>query len=128
MKASIFKKKWKDQDGKCYWCDGKLLSEANSYVMRSGNETIAYDKDKNIIPGVIGLPELDHLIPRSCGGTDDEKNIVLACDLCNQQKSNRIWVKRKDGKIRQYFISSTNTIIGKVAKKQMIIKTIIKLQ
>lgn len=32
---------------------------------------------------------LDHLLPLSQGGTDDESNCVLACATCNQAKDNR---------------------------------------
>lgn len=30
---------------------------------------------------------IDHVIPRSFGGGDDVKNIVLACDACNQARN-----------------------------------------
>lgn len=30
--------------------------------------------------------ELDHLVPRSAGGTDDLDNIVQACRLCNNAR------------------------------------------
>jgi len=32
---------------------------------------------------VLGLLELDHIIPMAKGGTDDEANLWLACRLCN---------------------------------------------
>ena len=32
---------------------------------------------------------LDHVVPRSCGGTDDESNLVVACVLCNTIKGCR---------------------------------------
>ena len=35
---------------------------------------------------VLGILEIDHLIPRSAGGTDDEDNLWLACRLCNSYK------------------------------------------
>jgi hypothetical protein len=33
--------------------------------------------------------EVEHVIPRSKGGTDDEENLWLSCPLCNRHKSNR---------------------------------------
>jgi 5-methylcytosine-specific restriction endonuclease McrA len=40
---------------------------------------------------VVGTPmEIDHLIPSSLGGTDDEQNLWLACSLCNDYKGDRI--------------------------------------
>jgi hypothetical protein len=35
---------------------------------------------------VLGLLEIDHLIPESLGGGDDEENLWLACRLCNSYK------------------------------------------
>ena len=34
--------------------------------------------------------EVEHVIPRSRGGSDDESNLWLSCPLCNRHKSNRI--------------------------------------
>lgn len=34
---------------------------------------------------------LDHIIPRSKGGSDKRKNLVTACQPCNQRKGNRIY-------------------------------------
>ncbi len=35
---------------------------------------------------VLGILEIDHLIPTAKGGTDDEDNLWLACRLCNSYK------------------------------------------
>ncbi|MBD1833804.1 HNH endonuclease [Cyanobacteria bacterium FACHB-472] len=35
---------------------------------------------------VLGILEIDHLIPIAKGGTDDEENLWLACRLCNNYK------------------------------------------
>ena len=35
---------------------------------------------------VMGRLEIDHLIPRSKGGSDDEENLWLSCRLCNNAK------------------------------------------
>jgi hypothetical protein len=35
---------------------------------------------------VLGRLEIDHLIPRSQGGSDREENLWLACRLCNSAK------------------------------------------
>jgi hypothetical protein len=32
---------------------------------------------------------IDHLVPRSAGGSDDEENLALACRNCNERRSNR---------------------------------------
>lgn len=42
---------------------------------------------------VIGRPmEFDHLLPRSLGGLTTEENLWLACSLCNDHKSNRLFL------------------------------------
>lgn len=33
--------------------------------------------------------EIEHLQPRSCGGSDEEKNLWLSCPLCNRHKSDK---------------------------------------
>ncbi len=34
--------------------------------------------------------EVEHILPTSCGGVDDEANLCLACRACNLRKSDRI--------------------------------------
>jgi hypothetical protein len=36
--------------------------------------------------------EVDHLIPRSLGGSDNPANLVTACVTCNRRKSNTIFM------------------------------------
>lgn len=38
---------------------------------------------------IMGRLQIDHVIPSSKNGTDDEDNLCLACELCNQHK----WTK-----------------------------------
>jgi 5-methylcytosine-specific restriction endonuclease McrA len=35
---------------------------------------------------VLGVLEIEHIIPKAAGGTDDEENLWLACRLCNSYK------------------------------------------
>lgn len=37
------------------------------------------------------LMEVDHLIPRSLGGSDNPLNLVASCKTCNSRKSNTIF-------------------------------------
>ncbi len=39
--------------------------------------------------GGIRRLSLDHVLPRSRGGLDDDDNLVIACDVCNQFKGAR---------------------------------------
>lgn len=36
---------------------------------------------------VLGQLEIEHIIPKAAGGTDDEENLWLACRLCNNYKA-----------------------------------------
>ncbi len=57
--------------------------EVRQYVLLKWKHACAYC-------GVSGVPlELDHVVPRSRGGSDRESNRVPACHRCNQQKGNR---------------------------------------
>ena len=35
---------------------------------------------------VLGVLEIDHIIPKAAGGSDEEDNLWLACRLCNSYK------------------------------------------
>lgn len=39
---------------------------------------------------IYDLLQIEHIIPRSKGGTDDEWNLWLACNRCNGHKSDKI--------------------------------------
>jgi hypothetical protein len=39
---------------------------------------------------VMGILEIEHIIPRALGGSDDESNLWLACSLCNRYKGTQI--------------------------------------
>jgi 5-methylcytosine-specific restriction endonuclease McrA len=57
--------------------------ELRQYVLLKWKHACAYC-------GVSGVPlELDHVVPRSRGGSHRESNLVAACHTCNQQKGNR---------------------------------------
>lgn len=39
---------------------------------------------------VMARLEIEHIVPRAKGGSDDESNLWLACPLCNRHKSDKI--------------------------------------
>ena len=48
--------------------------------------------------------ELDHVVPKSHGGTDRYDNLVAACRTCNQQRGNQTleqWLKRRPKKLAE---------------------------
>jgi len=39
---------------------------------------------------VMGKLEIEHIVPRARGGSDDESNLWLSCSLCNRYKSSQV--------------------------------------
>jgi 5-methylcytosine-specific restriction endonuclease McrA len=39
---------------------------------------------------VLGKLEVEHLIPRAAGGSNDESNLWLSCSLCNRYKGSQV--------------------------------------
>lgn len=75
-----------EQNGCCYLCGGKLLPLS---VWRVGpDDKRPYDqlpwilRDSRTSP----LPELDHKIPVTRGGTSEPDNLAYACKRCNDRK------------------------------------------
>jgi 5-methylcytosine-specific restriction endonuclease McrA len=57
--------------------------ELREYVLTKWNHTCAYC-------GAQSVPlELDHVVPRSQGGSNRTSNLVVACHACNQHKGNQ---------------------------------------
>ena len=38
---------------------------------------------------------IDHYVPKYCGGTDDERNLVPLCRNCNRQKGSRMVIAKE---------------------------------
>lgn len=62
-----------EEDPRCYWC-GKVFSD------RKNKYGVWLD----------GCPTIEHIVPLSEGGTDDEANLALACQLCNNTRQGGI--------------------------------------
>jgi hypothetical protein len=39
---------------------------------------------------ILGILEIEHIIPLACGGSDEELNLWLSCSLCNRYKGVQI--------------------------------------
>jgi hypothetical protein len=58
-------------------------SEVRAYLLQKWERTCAYC-------GATGVPlQVEHIVPRSRGGSDRVSNLCLACGSCNQTKGNR---------------------------------------
>jgi 5-methylcytosine-specific restriction endonuclease McrA len=53
-------------------------------VRRQANNQCGYCRSQQKY--VLGALEIDHIIPKAVGGSDDEENLWLACRLCNGYK------------------------------------------
>lgn len=58
--------------------------EVREYLLEKFGHECAYCHRKSGDPGL----EVEHIIPKSRGGTDRVSNLVLACHTCNQEKGN----------------------------------------
>ena len=57
--------------------------EVREYLLDKGGRTCAYCQAKDV------PLEIDHIHPRSLGGSDRVSNLTLSCRACNQKKGNR---------------------------------------
>ncbi len=58
------------------------------------------DHNECVYCGSVHQLTLDHLIPRSRGGTDNPTNLVTACEACNRQKANGEPARLQFGRFR----------------------------
>ena len=124
-KEKLLKKRFREQKGKCFWCNKELSLEVES-ISSTGGMSWAYDKNRKLIKGIFDFCALDHIIPKSLGGNEDDNNFVLSCNRCNQRKSGNIWIKNSDGSITEFCKPKKITKI-EYKKDKIIITTIIKL-
>jgi 5-methylcytosine-specific restriction endonuclease McrA len=59
---------------------------------------------------------LDHLLPRSCGGSNEATNLITACLRCNSQRGNRPYADYATGgaidRIEQLRYSPLNMVLA----------------
>ncbi len=68
------------RDGwECHYCHKPLISASKRWAIDRGMNPYNYPDEPVSAEGA----EIDHVIPRSKGGTDDIDNLVLACRGCN---------------------------------------------
>lgn len=67
------------QNNKCYYCKTDFFLASTAHSAEEANK----------------WPELDHIIPKSIGGSDLEENLVVSCRECNQKKSNKFEGKQR---------------------------------
>jgi len=100
LKKGVYEKLLIEQDYKCFYCG-------------------APETTKNRF-------EIDHIVPKKHGGKNSESNYVIACRLCNIQKSDKsvsVWLKEVQNKGDEHFHKSQR--FHKIAKN---IKTKLKVK
>jgi 5-methylcytosine-specific restriction endonuclease McrA len=61
-----------------------ISEEVKARVRKEAKEQCGYCR--SLQKYVLGILEIEHIIPQALGGTDDEDNLWLACRLCNSYK------------------------------------------
>ena len=62
----------RNQEGKCHYCGARIAAYSNGYALRWSM--------------VKRQASVDHVQPLSRGGSNDDTNLVAACQECNQRK------------------------------------------
>ncbi|OKH10767.1 HNH endonuclease [[Limnothrix rosea] IAM M-220] len=64
-----------------------IPEELRQRVREAANNQCGYCK--SLQKYVLGILEIDHIIPKAAGGSDEENNLWLACRLCNSYKGTK---------------------------------------
>jgi len=106
VSVTVRRQVWREQDGCCHCC-GIPLEPTTAGLRRTEEARVmcvcgtcqrarygGYDGIDNY-DGYVGLianaacikAQIDHLVPRIFGGSDDRENLVYACWVCNQRRN-----------------------------------------
>lgn len=66
----------------------EIAESVRANVRRAAGDRCGYCQSPQHL--VMGKLEIEHIIPRSRGGTDDESNLWLSCSLCNRYKGAQV--------------------------------------
>lgn len=69
-------------DTKCCWCNLEMYF-CRQETREQAKARLGVSSRKELR---LRAATIEHLIPKSRGGTDDKWNIALACNLCNSQR------------------------------------------
>jgi hypothetical protein len=74
---------------------------AQSRTISSTTKSIVFSRDGGICQccGSSDQLEFDHIMPFSCGGSNDASNVQLLCMRCNRSKSNSCYCKIHQRKV-----------------------------
>jgi 5-methylcytosine-specific restriction endonuclease McrA len=78
----------------------QITEEVRARVRSSANESLSERLRQrcgycqSLQKYVLGILEIEHIIPKAAGGSDEEENLWLACRLCNSYKG--VQTQRQD--------------------------------
>lgn len=81
--------------------------EIREYLLEKWEHTCVYCGDKNV------PLEIEHIYPKSKGGTDRVSNLTLACHSCNQKKGNsdiKEFLKNKPEQLKKILAQSKSSL------------------
>lgn len=87
---------WEKTDGKCCYCGVQTLK---LYLNRKENRANPR------------LATIEHIIPKSKGGTYIAKNLAIACRLCNSRKGNKSLKLFRESFGKRFFYKELNETI-----------------
>jgi 5-methylcytosine-specific restriction endonuclease McrA len=70
---------------------GYIPEEVKARVRKEAKEQCGYCR--SLQKYVLGILEIEHIIPQALGGKNDEENLWLACRLCNSYKGTQTQAK-----------------------------------
>jgi HNH endonuclease len=65
----------------------QISEDVRTRVRASANNQCGYCQ--SLQRYVLGILEIEHIIPKAAGGSDEEENLWLACRLCNSYKGSK---------------------------------------
>jgi 5-methylcytosine-specific restriction endonuclease McrA len=69
----------------------QVSSEIKARVRSQANDPCGYCLSHQKY--VLGILEIDHIVPKALGGSDNEENLWLACRLCNAYQGTQTYAR-----------------------------------
>jgi hypothetical protein len=87
---------------------GYLSEELRRRIRQQAGDRCGYCLSPQYL--VMGVLEIEHIVPKAAGGSDNEENLWLACRLCNSFKSGQTHgLDPQTGQLVQLFHPRTQT-------------------
>ena len=91
MREKIKGKIWERDNYKCQYCGKEVITQEDIFNMATAEGWSFEEYEKAIANTMKERATLDHKIPLSKEGTNNEDNLITACFSCNAKKGTKIW-------------------------------------